>query len=399
MENIRRFFTPPIPLASYELRQRQGTLNNILLAVAIISFALSIVNFTVGDSTTGGLILCLFPTCIFALYQNRKCKYVLAGVILCTLILAIADFDIYGAGGLISDAGVGAFPIVIIICSLLFGKRGLYIITGVCILSITVLGLVDITGLMPGSSHYTDISDIVVVNILTFGVAFLVWVIMNNGDKNLQRIKKDDQSLRMAFELTLEGLAKALEYRDKESEDHSRRVVEMTFRVAKEMNLNDDDLKNIKRGALLHDIGKLAIPDEILKKPGPLTDEEWFIMKTHPVIAKEILETIPFLKPAMDIPYCHHENWDGTGYPNGIKGAKIPLAARIFIIIDHWEALTADRVYRKAWRYEKVIAYIKENSGRYYDPQILTVFLALVKKEPDIFASSFLDGPIPVERI
>jgi HD-GYP domain-containing protein (c-di-GMP phosphodiesterase class II) len=399
MKTIRRLFSSPQPLPTYELRQRQATLNNILLTVSIISFALACVNFSVGDPVTGLLILVLFPTCLFALYENRQGKYVLAGIILCTLILVIADFDIYGAGGLISDAGVGAFPVVIIICSLLFGKRGLYIITALCMLSITTLGMLDINGLLPESSHYTDGSDVVVINILTLGVAFLIWVVMDISDKNLRRIKQDDKSLRIAFELTLEGLAKALEYRDKESEDHSQRVVEMTFRVAKEMKINDEELLNIKRGALLHDIGKLAIPDDILKKPGPLNDEEWRVMRTHPVIAREILETIPFLKPSINIPYCHHENWDGTGYPRGIKGKDIPLAARIFIIVDHWEALTADRVYRKAWPYEKVIAYIKENKGHFYDPQLVPLFLSLVKKEPEVFASSFLKDPIPVDLI
>lgn len=399
MKKIRSFFSSFRPLESYELRQRQAVLNYILLAVVVISLALVWVNFTVSDLLTAGLILMLIPACLFAFYQNLKGEFILAGIILCALILGITDFDLFGAGGLISDAGVIAFPIVIIICSLLFGKRGLYIITGFCVLSITTLGVIDLNGLIPNSLHYTDASDVVVINILTLGVAFLVWVIMDIADKNLGRIKKDDQSLRISYELTLEGLAKALEYRDRETKDHSRRVVDMTFILAKQLNLDDDELRNIKRGALLHDIGKLAIPDYILQKPGPLTDEEWKVMRTHPVIAKEIIETIPFLKPALGIPYCHHENWDGSGYPNGIKGEEIPLAARIFIIIDHWEALTADRVYRKAWPYAKVIAYIRENSGHYYDPDLVILFLSMVKQYPEIFSSVFLPDPIPVDLV
>jgi HD-GYP domain-containing protein (c-di-GMP phosphodiesterase class II) len=161
-------------------------------------------------------------------------------------------------------------------------------------------------------------------------------------------------------------------------------VVGYSVMLAKRLGLNDTDLLNIKRGALLHDIGKLAVPDNILSKPGPLTPEERAIMQMHPINAKDILSTIPFLGPCISIPYSHHENWDGSGYPEGLKGEEIPLYARIFAIIDQWDALTSDRPYRKAWPVEKVKTYIVDNSGKIYDPRIAQAFLELLESGPGI---------------
>ena len=330
---FHQLFNSTNPLSSYELTQRRETLSRILWVVIALSIPLSVVNFAVEDPLMAVLFVGLIIAALSALYLNRKGHYQVAGVILVALIFLILNFDIYSAGGLISDAGLLGFPIVIIICSLLFGKRGMWIIAALCVLSIAALGFLDLSGLAY-STHYTDFSDVVVIITLTMGTTFLLWVIMHNADINLQRIKQDEHMLLISNELTLEGLAQALEYSDRETKNHSARVVEMSVRLAKAAGLQDEDLLNIKRGALLHDIGKLAIPDNILLKPGKLTDEEWVVMKTHPVKAMEILESIPLLKPAMNIPYCHHENWDGSGYPRGLKGMEIPLYARIFTIID-----------------------------------------------------------------
>jgi HD-GYP domain-containing protein (c-di-GMP phosphodiesterase class II) len=149
---------------------------------------------------------------------------------------------------------------------------------------------------------------------------------------------------------------------------------------ARQAGIADQDLEDVRRGALLHDIGKIAVPDHILRKPGPLTDAEWVIMRTHPKAAYDILKPIKHLANSLDIPYCHHERWDGAGYPRGLKGDAIPLSARIFAVIDVWDALLSDRPYRKAWEREKVIEYIRENSGTHFDPVLADLFLKMMSQ-------------------
>ena len=185
--------------------------------------------------------------------------------------------------------------------------------------------------------------------------------------------------LETAYDATIEGWARALDLRDHETEGHSRRVTEMTVRLARVMGLSEADLVQVRRGALLHDIGKMGIPDAILRKPGPLDDNEWVVMKQHPSLAHEMLAPIDFLTPALDIPYCHHEKWDGTGYPRGLKGEEIPLAARIFAAVDIWDALSSDRPYRKAWGPSRVREHICSLAGSHLDPDITAAFLPMIE--------------------
>jgi putative two-component system response regulator len=181
-------------------------------------------------------------------------------------------------------------------------------------------------------------------------------------------------NLVSAYDKTIEGWTNALDLRDKETEGHSQRVTDKTILLASAHGLADEDLKQIRRGALLHDIGKLGIPDSILLKPGKLTEEEWVIMRQHPAIAYQWLSQIGYLQPALDIPYCHHEKWDGTGYPRGLKGEEIPIAARLFAVIDVWDALTSDRPYRNALSREEASQIILEQSGKHFDPVIVQLF-------------------------
>jgi response regulator RpfG family c-di-GMP phosphodiesterase len=192
--------------------------------------------------------------------------------------------------------------------------------------------------------------------------------------RNLQR---SNAELTLAYDNTLAGWARALELRDAETEGHSRRVTDMTLDLAGAMGLSDEELVHVRRGALLHDIGKMGIPDSILTKPGELDDDEWDIVRLHPVHAFEMLSPVPFLRPALDIPHCHHERWDGTGYPRGLKGQQIPLPARIFAVVDVYDALSTDRPYRKAWPREKVLAHIREQAGKHFDPRVVEVFMKL----------------------
>ena len=192
-------------------------------------------------------------------------------------------------------------------------------------------------------------------------------------------LQRANLELILAYDTTLEGWAKALELRDKETQGHSQRVTELTVRLARKIGIDEETLVHVRRGALLHDIGKMGIPDSILQKPGSLDEDEWEIMRLHPVYAYELLSKIDFLKSALDIPYHHHERWDGNGYPLRLKGEEIPLAARAFTLVDVWDALRSERPYRKPWPDEKVIAYLRENAGIKFDPRLVDLFLELVE--------------------
>jgi HD-GYP domain-containing protein (c-di-GMP phosphodiesterase class II) len=193
-------------------------------------------------------------------------------------------------------------------------------------------------------------------------------------------LQRSNAEMTMAYEATIEGWSRAMDLRDKETEGHSQRVTEMAVRLAIAMGVPDSAVIHVRRGALLHDIGKLGVPDQILLKPGRLTDVEWVIMRGHPLLAYELLSPIAYLNAALDIPYCHHEKWDGTGYPRGLKGEEIPLAARIFALADVWDALNSDRPYRQAWPQERIVAYFREQSGRQFEPHILEAFLTLTQE-------------------
>lgn len=196
-----------------------------------------------------------------------------------------------------------------------------------------------------------------------------------------KRVQERTQELAEAYDTTLEGWAKALEYRDKETEGHSRRVMGATIKLARALEIPEEQLIHIRRGAILHDIGKMAIPDEILRKKSSLTADELEIVHKHPETALKMLEGIPFLEHALEIPYCHHEKWDGSGYPQGLKERQIPLSARIFAITDVWDALCSDRPYSKPWPKEKVIEYLAGQSGKHFDPEVTRVFLELIERD------------------
>ena len=188
---------------------------------------------------------------------------------------------------------------------------------------------------------------------------------------------RSNSKLSLAYDATIEGWSHALDLRDKETEGHSKRVTEMTVKLARLFGLNEAELEQVRWGSLLHDIGKMGIPDGILHKLGPLTADEWVLMKQHPTFAYEMLVPISYLKLALDIPYCHHEKWDGSGYPNGLRGTQIPLVARIFAVADVWDALKSDRPYRQAWTEEKVAEHIRTSSGIHFDPQVVDAFMQI----------------------
>ncbi len=196
--------------------------------------------------------------------------------------------------------------------------------------------------------------------------------------ENLQR---SNLELSLAYDATIEGWAGALELRDRETEGHTRRVAELTVRLGRAMGMSEGELVHLRRGALLHDIGKMGIPDRILLKPGALTAEEMAIVRQHPETAYRLLLPIAYLRPALEVPYSHHERWDGSGYPQGLKGEQIPLAGRIFAVVDVWDSLSSDRPYRKAWSRPQGLAYLRENAGVLFDPRVVEVFLRIESED------------------
>ena len=207
---------------------------------------------------------------------------------------------------------------------------------------------------------------------------------LNRYQKLIQertKLQEANAQLLAAYEATIEGWSHALDLRDRETEGHSRRVTELTVKLAQALDMSADEIMNLRRGALLHDMGKIGIPDSILHKPAALTEEEWAVMRKHPQFVYDMLYSVEYLRPALDIPYCHHEKWDGTGYPRGLKGEAIPLVARLFTIVDVWDALTSDRPYRPAWSQEEALTYIREQSGKHFDPQVVDLFFKVIRKE------------------
>lgn len=202
-----------------------------------------------------------------------------------------------------------------------------------------------------------------------------------DNDQLVEGLVRTNTQLELAYDQTLQGWVRLLDIRDMETGDHTQRLIRMTEKLAQRLGINDERLEHIRRGVLLHDIGKMGVPDRILHKPGPLNEEEWQEMRRHPQIAYEMLSQVDYLRPVLDIPYCHHEKWDGTGYPRGLKGEEIPLAARIFAVVDVFDALSYDRHYRRAWDRQQVLEHIRFLSGSHFDPRIVDAFLEMIQQE------------------
>jgi HD-GYP domain-containing protein (c-di-GMP phosphodiesterase class II) len=204
-----------------------------------------------------------------------------------------------------------------------------------------------------------------------------------DSSKSFEALQRSHLELALAYDTTIEGWSRALDLRDKETEGHTQRVAAATVKMARLAGMSETELVHARRGALLHDIGKMGIPDAVLLKPGPLTAEEWVLMRKHPTFALELLSPIPYLRPALDIPYAHHEKWDGSGYPRGLRGAEIPWAARLFAVVDVWDALRSDRPYRKGWDHERICAHLRGQAGKHFDPMALELFFRMVHDSGD----------------
>jgi putative nucleotidyltransferase with HDIG domain len=362
----------------YEEKQRQWTLTIVNWMVLVASVLLAVYNLQF-DSPLSLLSLALLDAaCLIGLYLNYHRRYIPAAILISGMVLVAITCNIYEGDGLF-DPGIVAYPIFVILGSMLFGKRSVLVFTVSATIPLIFIGYLQSKGLIDVTIQANSASNLIPMLIFIIVSGLVVWVILTNGERNLLQIRNSEGELQNSYEMTLYGWAKALEYRDKETEGHSKRVVHLSQKLARALNCPEEEIQNIRRGAILHDIGKMGIPDAILLKPGALDANEWDIMHQHTKFAREMLEGISFLKPAMDVIYSHHERWDGAGYPEGLKGEDIPLAARIFAVVDNWDALSSDRPYRKAWPEEKVIDYIRQNAGKMFDPGIVDVFLKMDK--------------------
>lgn len=284
-------------------------------------------------------------------------------------MLGVLDYALFEGKSSLYDPGIVVYPIFILCLTFLFGKQGFAISLLFSIGSVLLLYLLEINKIFT-PRYPSSFNRVVGLSVLFVITGLITWIVGRTWETHLVHLQE-------SYDLTLQGWAKALEYRDGETEGHSRRVIDLSAALARKLGLSAEEIVNLRRGALVHDIGKMAIPDRILFKPGPLDAEEWKVMQQHPSLARDLIAGIPFLQPSIAIPYSHHERWDGSGYPQGLKGEEIPLSARIFTVVDQWDALRSDRPYRKAWATETVVAYLRENRGKIFDPSVVDAFLDL----------------------
>jgi HD-GYP domain-containing protein (c-di-GMP phosphodiesterase class II) len=361
-----------------ELNQRKRTLSIILWIVLLASFSIGIENL---QYRTWNSIIALFAlsfVCIPLLILNSRGYYFIAALLLSILVLNAINFNLYDGDGIL-DSGIIAYPILIMVGTLFFGKKASPYFAIASIVSVAAIDYFQIQGVIQPTINPPTYISLIPITILLVVSSVIVWVIVDNMEKNLMQVKESEFELMRNYDMTLEAWSKVLEYRDRETQDHSRRLVELSTKLARAAGCSEEQIINLRRGALMHDIGKLAIPNEVLLKPDLLNEEEKKIIEKHPVYAKQMLSSLPFLGPAISVAYSHHERWDGQGYPERLQGEAIPLLARIFAVVDTWDALNSERIYRPAWPKDKIIAYLKENAGIRFDPRLVQVFLGVIE--------------------
>jgi putative nucleotidyltransferase with HDIG domain len=358
------------------MEQRKKTLTVSLWLICATCLILGGVNLHLRAIGDAHVLFTAAAVCALGVWLNTRGHFMIAGILASLMMFLAADYNLYQAGG-IHDPGVVAYPVIVFIGGLFFGRRSVPIFVLAALLSLSFIAWSEINRKIV-TPYGADWDDLLTESVILVASGLVAVVVMSNHARNLDRIKRSEEEIRRAYDLTLEGLARVLEYHDKETEGHSRRVIELSVRLAQEMGLKDDELVNVRRGALLHDVGKLAVSDKILLKKGRLNPAERRSMEEHTLIAYQMLAPIEFLKPSLDIPRSHHERWDGGGYPDGLAGEAIPLIARIFAVVDQWDALSSARPYHPAWPKPMVLQHLRKNAGKIYDPRVVEAFLRLV---------------------
>ncbi len=363
---------------NYSLEREQGrsALNIIIWATLVVTLALGVFDLQFHTPVSIVTLFAASLACIPMLILNARGQYPLAAGLLSVVGLLVITANIYDGDG-IHDPGVLAYPIFILGGTLLFGKRAAPYFTLAAVAAVTVIVYLETEGYIHPHIGRTDFAILIPFGTLLLLAGVIIWVILRNLEGNLQRALESEAELARSYDLTLEAWATLLEHRDRDTQGHTQRVTALTLQLAQALGLSGPALVDIRRGALLHDLGKMGMPDSVLLKRGTLTDEEWAVVRRHPALAQQLLTPIRYLRAAVDIPWCHHEKWDGTGYPRGLKGEQIPLAARIFAVADVWDAVTSERPYRAAMPKEQAREHLRSRSGSQFDPVIVQAFLEL----------------------
>ena len=366
-------------LSPEEILHRRQSLNFSVIVVFLVAFldGLKLLQYNAYIPVTA--IAVTAALCLVTFFINRAGHFTTAAIILCVAIWVTILINILVGGGL-WDSSLILYPFFIVLGTLFFGRKALVFFVLSVVAALVFINFYQLAGKIPPPEFSEPGDNLYFLVIAIVASSAIVWHMVGSLESNIKSAREANRALEKAYDRTLAGWAKALEYRDRETEGHSKNVVSLTEKLARHMGVPESEMENYRRGALLHDIGKLAVPDVILFKPTALTKEEWEIIQKHPVYACEMLSEIDFLKPCMDIPCSHHERWDGSGYPKGLRGEEIPFAARLFAVVDSWEALSSRRPYRPAWETQKIKEYLSENAGILYDPEVVRHFLLILQE-------------------
>ena len=351
-----------------------------IFLIAILTLFLISLNMVLHEWDEAALSLVLELGATLVLFLLFKLGYHrVAGFGLLISVSALVTYNFLIEGG-IHDNGMVIFPVLITISGLVLGRKIVPYMTLVSLFEASLLYWLAANGVITpyGGVVQVDVQDYITVMTLLLIAGILIGITMTTIENNLGQLVQAESQLRESYNLTLDGWGRALELFDKETEGHSVRVTALCLEVARVLKIPGEEIEHIRRGALLHDIGKMGISDQILNKTGSLDPEERKSIEEHPWYAYQLLKDIPYLEKALEIPYSHHEHWDGSGYPQGLRGDKIPLSARIFAIADNWDALTSDRPYRKAWTKEEAAQYIRDQAGKAFDPDLVALFIKKV---------------------
>jgi len=349
-----------------------------IISSVVINIAYSI--YQEIDKTSFSLIL-LTAGSLLIYWMIATDKFMVAGVSFYLLGSGILIYNL-GIGGAVFDEAIIALPLIIIFASILFGKRYVPFITIISILEIGGLYLLDDASLINPFEGRIQISleEYMTTMIILAGLGLLMWVVVDIIETAVNRIVFSERQLEKAYDLTLRAWTKALELRGREIEGHSLRVTALSIQLGHKLGLSKEQLEQLRLGALLHDIGKMNIPESILLKPGPLTDEEWELIKKHTRVAVEIFKDISYLNDAMKVVCCHHEQLDGKGYPLNLVREDIPIEAKIFSVVDSWDVILSDRPYSSAWSDEKARSYLISQSGKKFDSEIVSALFELIEE-------------------
>jgi putative nucleotidyltransferase with HDIG domain len=374
-------FSKPMQRSSFEKMVRLSKVLDAVFVTAIVTSGLISFNLLqtgFGNSSLSVLGLFLLTIALYGLY--RRGYFRLAGTGLVVTISIVVTYNLVIGGG-IHDNAMVVFPLLITTAGLILGKRFIPYLTGLFLIEISLIYWLSATGQFePFNGQITIyIHNYLTVFLLLVISGSVIWITVYTLEKNFIKIIDSESALRNSYDQTLHGWGKALELFDRETEGHSIRVSQLAVMLAERVGVPEEDQEQIFRGALLHDIGKMGIDEDLLNKPESLSPDERLAVEKHPLNAHKLLMDIPFLAQAMEIPVYHHEQWDGDGYPFQLQGEEIPLSARIFALVDNWDALLSDRPYRKAWPKEQVVRYIREQSGEKFDPALVEQFIALVE--------------------